>query len=172
MTQPPAPPVHSDPWRDILPRCHVQSDSPHFHEQLRELLAGQVELLDPKDTVPRAAVLVDTRMDASELAVARERFASLPLVGVVATPDAARIIEALATGADGVIALTDTLKAWRECLHVVLGGGRWLGGPGLEISLEEKHASYDIARGERHSGDVTLRTKLFVRSRLSDKFRP
>ena len=53
----------------------------------------------------------------------------------------------------------------------MLGGGRWLGGPGLEVSLEAKEASYDIAKREQHSGDVTLRTKLFVRSRLGDKFR-
>jgi hypothetical protein len=165
------PTQHRDPWRDNLPRCHVHSDSPHFHEQLASLLAGQVEILEEAPTGARAAVLVDCRMDPSELAVARDRYASLPMVGVVATPEAGPIIEALACGADGVIALTDSLKSWRECLHVVLGGGRWLGGPGIEVSLEAKEASYDIAKGERHTGDVTLRTKLFVRSRLGDKFR-
>jgi hypothetical protein len=165
-------PQHRDPWRDNLPNCHVHSDSPHFHEQLKGMLAGEVEILAPGATAARAAVLVDCRMDASDLAVARERFPARPLVGVVATPEAGPIIEALASGADGVIALTDNLKSWRECLHVVLGGGRWLGGPGIEVSLEEKEASYDIAKGERHSGEVTLRTKLFVRSRLGDKFRP
>ena len=164
-------PQHRDPWRDILPSCYVHSDAQHFHDQMRSLLAGQVEFLEPGSSAPRTAVLVDCRMDANELAVARDRFPKLPLVGVVATPEAGPIIEALACGADGVIALTDNLTSWRECLHVVLGGGRWLGGPGLEVSLEAKEASYDIAKGERHSGDVTLRTKLFVRSRLGDKFR-
>jgi hypothetical protein len=165
-------PQHRDPWRDNLPSCHLHSDSPHFHEQLKSLLAGEVEILEPGSTAARAAVLVDCRMDASELTAAREQFPARPMVGVVATPEAGPIIEALACGADGVIALTDNLKSWRECLHVVLGGGRWLGGPGIEVSLEAKEASYDIAKGERHSGDVTLRTKLFVRSRLGDKFRP
>jgi hypothetical protein len=165
-------PPHRDPWRDNLPSCHVHSESPHFHQQLKSMLAGEVEILEPDTTAARTAVLVDCRMDAGELAAARERFPALPMVGVVATPEAGPIIEALACGADGVIALTDNLKAWRECLHVVAGGGRWLGGPGIEVNLEAKEASYDIAKGERHSGDVTLRTKLFVRSRLGDKFRP
>jgi hypothetical protein len=51
----------------------------------------------------------------------------------------------------------------------VLGSGRWLGGPGLEVNLQQKDASYDIAKGERHSGDVTTRTRMFVKGRVGDK---
>jgi hypothetical protein len=84
--------------------------------------------------------------------------------------EAARMVELLACGADGAIALDDPPESWRDCLHVVLGGGRWLGGPGLEISLEQKYASYEISRGDHHAGDVTMRTKLFVKRRVGDKF--
>jgi predicted metal-dependent hydrolase len=52
-----------------------------------------------------------------------------------------------------------------------MGGGRWLGGPGLEVRLEHKNIAYDVARHDRHSGDVTLRTRLYVRQRVGDKFR-
>jgi DNA-binding NarL/FixJ family response regulator len=90
---------------------------------------------------------------------------------VLETFDPGRIIEALASGADGVIALSDPPDVWHECLHVVLGGGRWLGGPGIEVSLHDRHASYDVARSERHKGDVTERTQLFVRNRMGDKVR-
>ena len=57
-------------------------------------------------------------------------------------------------------------------VDVVLGGGRWLGGPGVEVSLEQKHARHDIARGECHDGDVTRRTQLFVRNRVGEKIPP
>jgi hypothetical protein len=93
------------------------------------------------------------------------------LVGVLPRHDAGLIIAALAQGAAGVIALTDPPEAWRECVLVVMGGGRWLGGPGLEISLEDKRAVYDVARHDDLQGDVTVRTKLYVRQRVADRFR-
>jgi hypothetical protein len=65
--------------------------------------------------------------------------------------------------------MTDPPRAWRECLHVVLGGGRWVGGPGLDVSLEHKYAHHDIATHDLHKGDVTMRTQLFMRDRLADK---
>jgi hypothetical protein len=169
MTQPTP---GTDPWNESTPRCRVAPDSPRFRQLLEDRLGESVQLLGTEPSGPREAVLVDCIDTAAALGLARQQFPSLPRVGVIAAPDAARIIEALASGADGVIALTDPVDGWRECLHVVLGGGRWLGGPGLEISLEQKHASYDVARREDHAGDVTMRTKLFVRSRLGDKFRP
>jgi hypothetical protein len=43
-------PQHRDPWRDNLPNCHVHSDAPHFHEQLKSMLAGEVEILEPGTT--------------------------------------------------------------------------------------------------------------------------
>jgi DNA-binding NarL/FixJ family response regulator len=96
-------------------------------------------------------------------------FPRQPIVAVVADSDTGRIIETLTRGPDGVIAMTDPPRAWRECLHVVLGGGRWVGGPGLDVSLEQKYAHHDIATHDLHSGDVTMRTQLFMRDRLADK---
>jgi hypothetical protein len=130
---------------------------------------GRITLLEHEPAGEREAVLVDCRHSADMLAAARQRFARRPMVGVLPRFDAARMVELLAHGADGAIALDDAPQAWRDCLHVVLGGGRWLGGPGLEISLEQKHASYEISKGNHHAGDVTMRTKLFVKGRVSDK---
>src|SRR5688572_19976529 len=88
------------------------------------------------------------------------------LVGVIASPDSATIIQILAAGADGVISATEPLATWRECLNVVRGGARWLEGPGLHVNLETKYASYGIAKRERHDGDITMRTKLFAKSHI------
>jgi DNA-binding NarL/FixJ family response regulator len=119
----------------------------------------------------RAAILVDCVDSVFGIVEARQAYPGRPLVGVLATLEPGRIIEALASGADGVIALNDPPAVWRECLNVVLGGARWLGGPGVEVSLHDKHASYDIAKSERHSGDVTTRTQIFVKKHLGDKLR-
>jgi len=83
----------TDPWRHSpeLPRA---LDAPHFHDQIRNLLAGHVEFLDPGSSAPRHGRAGGCRMDANELPVARDRFAKLPMVGVVATPEAGPIIEA------------------------------------------------------------------------------
>jgi hypothetical protein len=160
----------ADPWADSKPRCRVHSDAQGFRALVTAAAAGGVILLDNEPAGEREAVLVDCRHAADALAVARHRFARRPLVGIVARFEAARMVELLAQGADGAIALDDPPESWRDCLLVVLGGGRWLGGPGLEISLEQKHAHYEISRGDNHAGDVTVRTKIFVKGRVGDKF--
>lgn len=160
----------TDPWKDAQPRCRIHSDAPGFRALVAAAGGGRITLLENEPVGEREAVLVDCRHATDALAVARQRFAPLPLVGVVARFEAARMVELLARGADGAIALDDPPESWRDCLNVVLGGVRWLGGPGLEISLEQKHARYDISKGHHHAGDVTVRTKLFVKGRIGDKF--
>lgn len=160
-----------DPWQGAPPGCRVFPEARWFVKVLRDFLGDAVRLIDTPDTGEREAILVDCTESGDAIRAARQRYPSRPLVGVLPQTDTARIIDALATGADGVIALTDPPHLWRECLHVVLGGGRWLGGPGLEVSLQHKDASYDIAKNEQHPGDVTVRTRMFVKGRVGDKVR-
>ena len=138
-------------------------------EEAGSLSGGAVQLTDSPEKGAREGLLVDCTASMDSLALANEMFPTHPIVAVVGEIDAPNIMEALARGADGVIALKDPPEMWRECVHVVLGGGRWLGGPGLDVQLEDNSSSYDIATNQRHKGDITLRTKLFVRSRLADK---
>jgi hypothetical protein len=128
-----------------------------------------VTLTDSPERGVREALLVDCTESMDTLTVATAKFPDHPIVAVLSETDTMSAMEALARGADGVIALRDPPEMWRECMNVILGGGRWLGGPGLDVHLEDKESSYDIATGKRHNGDVTLRTKLFVRDRLADK---
>lgn len=158
-----------DPWRDAPPVCRVYSAYAPFRKLLDAYLGGAVQLTDSPEKGAREGLLVDCTASMDTLALANEMFPTHPIVAVVGETDAPNIMEALARGADGVIALKDPPEMWRECVHVVLGGGRWLGGPGLDVQLEDGNSSYDIATNQRHKGDVTLRTKLFVRSRLADK---
>jgi hypothetical protein len=159
----------ADPWRDAQPVCRVYSHSPRFRQVLEGYVGGEIRFTAAPEKEPREALVLDCTESSDILSTARTKFPTHPLIAVISESDTVRIIEALAQGADGVIAMSDPPSAWRECLHVVLGGGRWLGGPGLDVSLEHKYASYDIATHDRHSGDVTLRTKLFVKNRLADK---
>jgi len=162
-------PIGTDPWRDAQPECRVYSESHWFQKLLRDYLGDTVRFVGRPDAGPREAILVDCVESSASVNGARELYPSQPLVGVLAREDAARILDILCSGADGVILLTDAPAVWRECLHVVGGGGRWLGGPGLEVKLQQQYTSYDISKNERHSGDVTLRTKLFVKGRVVDK---
>jgi DNA-binding NarL/FixJ family response regulator len=158
-----------DPWKDAQPVCRVYSKSARFRPLLESYVGKAVNFTTAPESGPREALLVDCTESIDSLRTGRERFPSQPLVAVISESDPARIIDALGHGADAVIALTDPPETWRECLHVVLGGGRWVGGPGLNVSLEQKFANYDIATHDRHKGDVTLRTRLFVKGRLADK---
>lgn len=169
MSTPDDSPVGTDPWRDAQPECRVYPDSQWFQKLLRDYLGETVHFVGRTDAAPREAILVDCVESSANVSAARARYPSQPLVGVLAREDAARILDILSSGADGVISLTDAPATWRECLHVVSGGGQWLGGPGLEVKFEHKYTSYDISRNERHSGDVTMRTKLFVKGRVVDK---
>ena len=159
----------ADPWRDAQPVCRVYSHSPRFRQVLEGYVGDVIEFTTAPEKEPREALLVDCTVSSDVVPTARSKFPTHPVVAVIPEADTSRIFEALANGADGVIAMSDAPSAWRECLHVVLGGGRWLCGPGLDVSLEHKYASYDIATHDRHSGDVTLRTQLFVKNRLADK---
>lgn len=161
----------ADPWRNDLPACRLYPESARIRRHVEGPLTGLLRLARDGDAATREAVLVDCIDSIAGLVDARQHHASRPLVGVLESFDPGRVIEALASGADGVIALNDPPDVWRECLHVVLGGGRWLGGPGIEVSLHDRHASYDVARSERHAGDVTERTQMFVRNRTGDKVR-
>jgi len=169
MSNPITPLPLVDPWRDAPPVCRVYSSQQTFRKLLSTYLGDAVRFTESPELGPREALLVDCTESADTVREARGKFPSHPAVAVLGEPDSVRIIEALANGADGVIALTDAPSAWRECLHVVLGGGRWLGGPGLDVSLEHKYASYDIATHDRHAGEVTVRTRLFIKNRLADK---
>jgi DNA-binding NarL/FixJ family response regulator len=158
-----------DPWRDAQPVCRVYSQSPRFRQVLEDYVGEVIQFTTAQEKEPREALLVDCTESSDIVPTARVKFPTHAVVAVISASDTARVIDALANGADGVIAMSDPPSAWRECLHVVLGGGRWLGGPGLDVSLENKYASYDIAMHDSHAGDVTLRTKLFVKTRLADK---
>lgn len=165
------PAVGPDPWRDSQPECRLYPDSQVFQKLIRGYLADAVRMVSRPDAGPREAILVDCIESTTGINAARRLYPSHAVVGVLAHEDAGRILEILAGGADGVISLTDPPDTWRQCLHVVLGGGRWLGGPGLEVKLQHKYTSYDVAKSERHSGDVTTRTKLFVKGSVGDKVR-
>jgi DNA-binding NarL/FixJ family response regulator len=158
-----------DPWRDAPPVCRVYSGYAPFRKLLEAYLGGAVKLTDSPERGMREGLLVDCTESMDALSLSTEKFPDHPIIAVLGEMDTASAMEALACGADGVIALRDPPDMWRECVHVVLGGGRWLGGPGLDVQLEDKESSYDIATNKRHTGDVTLRTKLFIRNRLADK---
>lgn len=170
MNNAPSAPGERSPYPDDCPACSTFPRDVGFRDRLREIL-GDALLVREQAPGPREAVLVDCLDSTDATKQARSACCGHPLVSVLREHDPAQIIAALAQGAAGVLALTDPPASWRECLRVVMGGGRWLGGPGLEISLEERYAVYDVARREDHPGDVTMRTKLYVRQRVADKFR-
>lgn len=159
----------SDPWREDQPVCRVYSHSPRFRQELEGYLGAVLRFTTAREKEPREALIVDCTASTDIVRTARAQFPTHPLMAVIAASDTSLIIEALARGVDGVIAMDDPPSAWREGINVVLGGGRWVGGPGLDVSLEQKYASFGIATHERHSGDVTTRTQLFVKDRLGDQ---
>jgi DNA-binding NarL/FixJ family response regulator len=114
-----------DPWRNLPPECRLYPDSPGFHTVIRDSLGDVVRVVTRPDAGPREAILVDCIESAASIVAARRLYPSHPVIGVLAREDAGRILEILAGGADGVITLAETPDTWRQCLHVVLGGGRW-----------------------------------------------
>jgi hypothetical protein len=161
--------VPADPWRDAPPVCRVYSAYAPFRKLLESYLGSAVKLTDSPQRGAREGLLVDCTGTLDALSLATQKFPEHPIIAVLSDTDAASAIGALSSGADGVIALTDPPDMWRECAHVVLGGGRWLGGPALDVQLENNRSSYEIATNRRNNGNVTLRTQLFVRSRVGDK---
>jgi hypothetical protein len=160
-----------DPWEGNRPDCRTFPASDKFPRLLRYVLRDHVRLHDEAGSEVRMPVLVDCAHTDDNIVQARGAHPGMPLIAVHMRHDAGRVLVALEMGVDGVISLTDPPEVWRECLCVVMGGGRWLGGPGLEVRLEHKNIAYDVARHDRHAGDVTVRTRLFVRHRVGDKFR-
>ena len=158
-----------DPWRDAPPICRVYSGYAPFRKLLEAYLGGAVTLTDSPERGMREGLLVDCTESMDTLSLATAKFPDHPIIAVLSDSNTEGSMEALTRGADGVISLKDPPDMWRECVHVVLGGGRWLGGPGLDVKLEDNVSSYDIATNRRHKGEVTLRTKLFMRNRLADK---
>lgn len=114
--------------RDSPPECRLYPDSPGFHTVIRDFLGDVARVVTRPDAGPREAILVDCIESATRIRAARRLYPSHPVIGVLALEDAERIVEVLAGGADGVITLAGTPDTWRQCLHVVLGGGRWLEG--------------------------------------------
>lgn len=162
-------PSDGDPWRDTVPLCLLYEDASDLRTLIDAYGAARIAQLQAEVTDSRVVILVDCRTCSDPIDAARQRFTGHSIVGVVARFEATSVMELLARGADGVVAQHDPPAVWRECLNVVRGGGRWLGGPGVEVSLEEKVARHGVARGEQHVGDVTLRTQHFIRGRVGDK---
>ena len=125
MSTPETSAIRGDPWQDLPPECRLYPDSPGFHVVVRDALGDVARVVTRPDAGPREAILVDCIESAASIHAARRLYPSHPVIGVLARDDARRNVEILAGGADGVITLAETPDAWRQCLHVVLTGGRW-----------------------------------------------
>jgi hypothetical protein len=159
-----------DPWTDKLPRCIVYPQDASLGALLRDLVGNRILVAeDARSELPYAVVL-NCLESVDTVRPARKDHPGRPLVAVVGRPDAVQALEALAEDVDGIVCLTDPATTWRDCLNVVLGGGRWFGGPGVEVSLEHKSATYAMSRGTDHPGDITARTRTFVRRSIPERF--
>jgi hypothetical protein len=156
-------------WADKQPRCVIYPPGTALVGLVRDLVGRSLTIDDSDADGERYAVVVDCLESASDIREAREVHLGRPLVAVVSKPDSPQAMAALAADVDGVISLTDSAATWRDCINVVLGGGRWFGGPGVEVSLDHKNATYEVARGADQSGEVTVRTRAFVRDFVKDR---
>jgi hypothetical protein len=159
-----------DPWTDKLPRCIVYPQDASLGALLRDLVGNRILVEDETRSELPYAVVLDCLESVAAIRVARKAHPGRPLVAVVGRPDAVQALEALAEDVNGIVCLTDPGVTWRDCLNVVLGGGRWFGGPGVEVSLEHRTATYAVSRGTDHPGDITTRTRTFVRQSVPDRF--
>jgi hypothetical protein len=169
MTSAPATPEQHASFAGSRPICRLFPLTEPLRALITDLLGNMLQLTTDDDPLPREPVLVDCLRSHDEISSARSVYPEQPLISVLPRHDPELIIAALASGAAGVVALTDEPGQWVACVRVVMGGGRWLGGPGLEISLEDGHAAYDVASSDELKGNVTMRTRLFVRQRVADK---
>jgi hypothetical protein len=160
-----------DSWRGTELRCRIDPPAGDLRRMLDLRLGSRVRWLD--ETMPRdiEIVVVGGRQSMRRLDDAHAQWPRQPLLAVLADCEAARVIEALAGGADGVIAASDSPAHWFECLNILRGGSRWVGGPALGVQLEGKGARYDVARGAGRNADVTMRTTLFVKDHVADRIR-
>lgn len=160
-------PVH---FRNKQPHCTAFPASGPLADLVRDLVGKCLSVDSEPEAPEKFAVVVDCLRGVRALRLAREAHPGRPLVAVVARPDATEVFGALTEGVDGVICLTDPAFAWRDCVNVVLGGGRWFGGPAVDVSLEDKNTRYQMSRGEQQSGDLTMRTRRFISDRVPEKF--
>lgn len=160
---------HPDPYADKMPHCTAYPAQSPLGDLLRDLVGSCLAIDEDGQAPERYAVMVDCLTSARNIALARDRHPGRPVVAVVARPDANEMFGALAANAEGVVCLSDPAATWRDCVNVVLGGGRWFDGPGVEVRLEHKYAHYDVARADQHAGDVTMRTRSYVRQNVTDK---
>ena len=141
-----------DCWRGTELRCRIDPPAEDLHRMLALRLGPRVRWLDCTTPPGSEIIVVDCRQSISGLGAARGHMPQQPLLAVLADCEAAMVIEALARGADGVIAASDSPAHWFECLNVLRGGSRWLGGPALGVDLEGKgtatasHAARDGTR--------------------------
>lgn len=162
-------PLAADPYADRLPHCTAFPADTPLADLLPDLVGTCLAVDDDQHLPERYVVVVDCLHSARNIAPARLRFPGRPIVAAVARPDADQVCDALRENAEGIVCLGDPAVAWRDCVNVVLGGGRWLDGPGVEVLLEHKYTRYGIARGVHQTGDVTMRTQTFVRQSVRDK---
>lgn len=161
--------AQADPWAEKQPHCIVFPTDAPLGGLLRDLVGSFMSIDQQADLPERFAVIVDCMHSSSNIALARATYPGRPLVAVVARTNAVEVVEALEANADGVICLTEPAPRWRDCLNVVLGGGRWVDGPGIEVRLQHKYTSYTVTKAANHEGDVTLRTRSFVSRSVDDK---
>ena len=157
-------------WAEFSPPCALYPQTERLAALVRELSADKVTVLPGKGSDPSAAfiVLVNCLDSVDALALARAEHPGRPLVALVAGAESPHVVGALAAGASGIITLADDPPMWRDCMNVVLGGGRWFGGPGVDVSLDKEGTRYGVSRREDHSGDVTMRTRAFVSRNVKD----
>lgn len=160
-----------DSWQGTELLYLLEPPAEDLHRMLELRLGHRARAVGAGSVRTGVVVIADCRRSMGALAAVRKRWAQQPLVALVADLDPALVIEALAAGADGVLAAAEANAHWLECLHVVRGGGRWVGGPAMGVDLEGKYARYGVSPRTGRAADVTMRTTLFVKGRLADRIR-
>ena len=155
-------------WAEKNPLCIVYPAGKGLVSLIRDLVGRSVKIVDAAICDDRYAVIVDCLESTAEIQGARESHLGQPLVAVVPRSDSPQAMAALGADVNGIICLTDPAATWRDCVNVVLGGGRWFGGPGVEVCLDHKCATYEVARGVHDGSDITVRTRAFVRDFVRD----
>src|SRR5829696_610749 len=92
-----------DPWPTEAVPCVAYPWAPKYVDMLQGVLGEKVPLVEGVDARHPHVVLVDCREIVEGMTIARQRYPTQPIVGVIDEPDAAAIIELLGAGADGVI---------------------------------------------------------------------
>lgn len=162
-------PGRPDPYADKMPHCTAYPPEAPLAQLLPDLVGACLAVDGPQQVPDRYAVVVDCLHTSRNIDLARLHHPCRPIIAVVSRPDADEVLTALAANAEGIVCLSDPPVIWRDCVNVVLGGGRWFDGPGVEVQMENKFTRYEISRGTQHPGDVTMRTRTYVRQNVPDK---